>query len=151
MLTIHGTALEIDGKGVLIIGKSKSGKSTTAIQLIALGSKLIADDRTELTLDEKKVVLSAPKSLPLCVEARGIGLLNAPLAQQAPLSLVVDLSQVEKERLPCPNTKTIDFFGYTFPFYFLKGIREPASIVYVFLKFGLKNLQYGSYLEIGDD
>ena len=44
LLTIHGTALEIDGKGVLIIGKSKSGKSTTAIQLIALGSKLIADD-----------------------------------------------------------------------------------------------------------
>ena len=54
LLTIHGTELEIDGKGVLIIGKSKSGKSTTAIQLIALGSKLIADDRTELTLNEKK-------------------------------------------------------------------------------------------------
>ena len=120
MKLIHGTALETDGKGVLILGKSKSGKSTLAIQLISLGFRLVADDRTKLDLKENTVILSAPKLLPRGVEARGIGVLNAPLIKEAPLSLVVDLSKAEKERLPCPETKTIKLFGYTFPFYFLK-------------------------------
>ena len=43
-LSIHGTLMDINGMGTLIIGKSGIGKSETALELIRRGHQLIADD-----------------------------------------------------------------------------------------------------------
>jgi hypothetical protein len=48
----HGTAVEIDGRAVLICGASGLGKSTLGAGMIALGAKLISDDLSVLTLSE---------------------------------------------------------------------------------------------------
>ena len=43
-VTLHGCMVDMRGVGVLIIGKSGSGKSETAIGLLERGASLVADD-----------------------------------------------------------------------------------------------------------
>ena len=50
---MHATCVDINGSGVLIVGRSGSGKSSLAINLLALGSTLVADDQCELV--KKKI------------------------------------------------------------------------------------------------
>ena len=47
-LIMHATCVDVNGSGVLIVGHSGSGKSSLAINLLALGSKLVADDQCEI-------------------------------------------------------------------------------------------------------
>ena len=47
---MHATSVYINGKGIVIFGKSGSGKSNLAIKLISFGAKLISDDQTQLEL-----------------------------------------------------------------------------------------------------
>jgi HPr kinase/phosphorylase len=98
--TRHATAVAIAGQGVLIEGPSGSGKSALALQLIALGAELIADDRTPVELREGALWLSPPPRLEGVIEARGLGLLRVPHRAGAPLRLVVDMASVETARLP---------------------------------------------------
>lgn len=51
-IPIHGTAVDVDGRGVLICGASSAGKSTLGAGLIALGAKLISDDLSVLVPPE---------------------------------------------------------------------------------------------------
>lgn len=99
-LVLHGSCVSLAGRGLLVLGAAGSGKSTLALQLLTLGADLVADDRVALTLEDGRVMASAPAGLPPLIEARGVGLLNAPLIAAAPLRLVVDLDQAETERLP---------------------------------------------------
>jgi HPr kinase/phosphorylase len=140
MKIIHGTCIELDGKALLIQGRSNSGKSTLGLRLIALGGKLIADDRTKIFVKSNKVFVSAPETLPLAIEARGIGILNAPVCLEAPLAVVVNLSRTETTRLPDQARKKINILGYSFPFYYLRGMIDPAAVLYVVLKFGVAKL-----------
>lgn len=98
--TLHATAVSFEGKGVLIRGASGAGKSALALELMALGFGLIADDRSVVTRKGDALWLSRPASLPAMIEARGVGLLNADLVAPAKLALVVDLDTPETERLP---------------------------------------------------
>ena len=47
-LIMHATCVDVNGSGVLIIGRPGSGKSSIAINLLALGATLVADDQCEL-------------------------------------------------------------------------------------------------------
>lgn len=96
-LYFHGTAVAVDGQGALILGASGSGKSSLALALMGLGAELISDDGVWLD----GACLGRPENAPPLIEARGVGLLNAgPICETAPLSLVVDLSRIEPDRLP---------------------------------------------------
>ena len=44
LLTIHGSAVEINGRGICIAGASGAGKSTTALGLRRRGHRLLVDD-----------------------------------------------------------------------------------------------------------
>ena len=46
---LHATTVALAGQGVLILGPSGSGKSGLALQLMAMGAELVADDRTIVT------------------------------------------------------------------------------------------------------
>lgn len=97
---VHGSTVSVAGQGVLILGPSGAGKSALALRLMALGATLIADDRSVLTLKGAGVEASAPDAIKGKIEARGIGILEVPCAECAPLGLVIDLSQVSTDRLP---------------------------------------------------
>jgi len=101
METVHATAIAIDGAGVLLRGPSASGKSDLALRLIDRGARLVADDRTVLTLRDGCVEASAPPEIEGRMEVRGIGIVPVPSCGVATLRLVVDLVRAaEVERMP---------------------------------------------------
>ena len=103
---LHATAVSFGGKGMMLIGPSGSGKSSLAIEMMALGAGLIADDRVVVTRVGEGLRLSCPPNIEGLIEARGVGVLNAQPAGEADLAWVVDLAQVETERLPDPRKVT---------------------------------------------
>ncbi len=78
-------------RGILIEGPSGSGKSQLALELIALGAVLVADDRTVLIGAEGKLFARAPNSIAGLIEVRGFGLLRLPPFRLAAVAAVVTL------------------------------------------------------------
>lgn len=99
-LTVHASCVSFDGRGVLIRGRSGSGKSAMALQLLGLGAALVADDRTCLWREGGALFAGVPERIRGLVEARGVGLLNMPCEAPARVELLVDLDTHETERLP---------------------------------------------------
>ena len=118
---VHGTAVSIDGKGMLILGQSGSGKSQLALALITHGAKLISDDQVILINTESEIILSAPKSISGKIEARFVGILKMPVLI-APLYLVIDLDQKELDRLP--KKKFVTYFNKKIPALNANGIKK---------------------------
>ncbi len=100
---IHGTCVAVQEKGLLIIGASGTGKSSLALQMMALGAQLVADDRVELTGQADHVMAAGLPQIRGLIEARGIGLLRAEAARPVRLAFVVDMDQAEPARLPEPT------------------------------------------------
>lgn len=100
MTQLHATTVAIGGRGLLILGPSGSGKSSLALQLMAVGADLVADDRTDLAVEGGRLIARAPQALRGRIEARGVGILNAPASDPVPLALAVDLGRAEDQRLP---------------------------------------------------
>lgn len=97
---VHASAVAIEGRALLILGKSGAGKSSLALELLAKGAELIGDDRVELVDFAGAPHLRAHPRQRGHIEARGIGILSAPHRVSAPLGAVVDLDLDETERLP---------------------------------------------------
>ncbi len=98
---IHATCVA-DGpdRALLLLGPSGSGKSSLALQLIALGLVLVADDRTELSPTDAGLIARCPAAIQGLIEARGLGILHAPTLPHARVTLAVDLATQEPDRLP---------------------------------------------------
>lgn len=103
----HATTISIDGKGVLILGPSGSGKSALALQLLALGATLVADDHSRVTCEEGRLIAHAPPRMVGVIEARKVGLIRVPHVASVPLHLAVDMGQEERDRLPYTKSLTI--------------------------------------------
>ena len=97
---VHATTVALGDRGVLILGPSGSGKSALALHLMALGARLVADDRTILTSTPQGLVASCPPAGRGLIEARGVGILCAPTLDHVIIVLAVDLAQQETDRLP---------------------------------------------------
>lgn len=106
-MLFHTSCVAIDGRAVLILGSAGSGKSSLALQLMAYGAALVADDRTHVTVQDGWPVASAPPALSGRIEARGIGILSAAPAPATRIVLVVDLDRVETGRLPPDRTYSL--------------------------------------------
>lgn len=112
-VNIHASAVAIAGGAVLLVGPSGSGKSALALALMALGCRLISDDRCIVTLRDAALWVSAPAVLRGRIEARGIGILAADSLASAPVRLAVDLGRTETDRLPPP--REFDLLGQRIP------------------------------------
>lgn len=74
---IHGTLMEVRGKGVLIRGESGVGKSECALALIERGYLLVADDYVTVKLVGDNTLIGSSKELNYgFMECRGIGIIN---------------------------------------------------------------------------
>lgn len=105
---LHATSVKYAGQGVLITGDAGRGKSSLAIALIAQGAHLVADDQIALhAIPDGRLIATRPANLPPLIEARGIGLLNAPITRSAAISFVIDMNVDEDQRLPPPRQITI--------------------------------------------
>lgn len=104
---LHGTALVLGDRGVLILGASGSGKSTLALTLITqfqagnrLG-RLVGDDQVLMAAQGGRVTCAAPETIRGLVEVFGLGPSRISVERHAVIDLLVRLvSPAETERLP---------------------------------------------------
>ena len=104
--TIHATTVAIDGRGVLIVGPSGSGKSDLALRLIDRGAVLVADDRTVLRVEGGTVLASAPATLVGSLEVRGLGIVALPHLAEVAVAMCVELAR-DVDRLPPLRTRSL--------------------------------------------
>ncbi len=101
---VHASAVALDGRAVLILGPSGSGKSSLALALMASGCTLVSDDRTVLSERDGVLLAAPPPSIAGRIEARGLGILAADWAGPMPVVLAVDLTPDHiSPRLPAPE------------------------------------------------
>jgi serine kinase of HPr protein (carbohydrate metabolism regulator) len=99
---IHASCIAIGRHGVLLLGKSGSGKSDLALRLIDEGAMLVADDRTILYLEKGLLQARAPASIKGLLEVRGLGIVKLQSRANVRISLAVRLGR-EAARLPAPR------------------------------------------------
>src|SRR5690606_32729552 len=78
MATIHATCVALGDTGILLRGRSGSGKSDLALRLIDGGALLVADDRVALSLEGGRVIARPPAALAGYLEVRGVGPMPVP-------------------------------------------------------------------------
>ena len=124
--TLHAGSVAIDGRVVLIGGRSGQGKSDLALRLIDRGATLVSDDYTFVRRVDQQLLASAPERIAGKIEVRGVGILELPTASNLPVALFVDLD-VAPERLPTLEEKRI-VAGVTIPAIGLSGLEASAPI-----------------------
>jgi len=128
-LTIHATTVARAGRGLVILGPSGSGKSGLALQLMAMGAVLVADDQTILRRREDLLFASCPPAIHGRIEARGVGILAAGAIDEAVVCLAVDLGVAETERLP--PLRYVEWLGVPIALvHHLQSPHFPAAILH---------------------
>ena len=124
--TLHATCVAIDGRGVLIEGRSGSGKSDLALRLIDRGAVLVADDYTVLTAVDGRLLASAPATIAGMIEVRGIGILASPHRDGLTVALIVALDDAP-QRMP-ERLELREIGGVHVPVMPLAGFEASAPI-----------------------
>ena len=96
-------------RGVLVEGKSGSGKSDLALRCLGRGFRLVSDDRTTLWVSEGRLFGRAPGPIAGLIEARGRGSVPAEPRRLAEVALVVRCLEPSDplERLPEASCRTL--------------------------------------------
>ena len=116
---LHGTAVAIGEprarRGVLITGRSGSGKSDLALRLIDRGAVLVADDQVIVEVAKEPgpgqgqgpLLMHAVSGFEGRLEVRGLGIVRFASAGSAPLALWAELGTAAAERLPEGETRQL--------------------------------------------
>lgn len=105
---LHGTAVAAAGRALLILGPAGAGKSSLALEMMALGAGLIADDVVKVMRRDGALWACQPDGGAAeegaahrgVIEARGLGLIRVGAAAPAEIALVIDVASPEAERIP---------------------------------------------------
>ncbi|MBV8505978.1 MAG: hypothetical protein JOZ11_09250 [Alphaproteobacteria bacterium] len=125
-ILVHATAIAIDGRAVLLRGRSGVGKSDLALRLIDGGARLVADDQVELRRAGERVLVSAPAAIAGLIEVRGVGILRVEAVAEATLALLVDLvPPAEVDRFP--EARCEDVLGIAAPSIALSAFEASAA------------------------
>ena len=125
-LVMQASCVVIGGRAVLIEGPPGSGKSSLALALLDRSARLIGDDAVSLTRKGNQIIAAPPPNIAGLIEVRGIGIVTMPLADPAPVALILTLGQSPGQRLPeaAPGR---DIFGLAIPaLAFEPGSLAPA-------------------------
>lgn len=134
MTSTHATVVAYNGRGVMIIGKAGAGKSGLALQLMAYGADLVADDAVKLRNEKGKIIASCPPNIAGLIEARSVGILSVKSIEQVVLEFVVDLDKTVAKRLPVLETKTI--LGVDIALIAGENLPNISAIIWSLLKVG---------------
>lgn len=125
MERIHATCVVIKGQGVLLRGDPGTGKSDLALRLIDKGAGLVADDYTELSVEDGKLFANVPSAIQGLLEVRGVGIVQLGCVPRVPVTAIFDLVPLSDiERLPEPQTE--EFEGADIPRYCIHGFDASA-------------------------
>ena len=123
---VHGTMVEVFGKGLLIQGEAGVGKSTSALGLLQRGHRLVADDVVCIQRKNWKYLLASGSEAGGChMEIRGIGLIHAAhlfgagsVCKNKTVDLIVRLEEARESFVE-------DRIGLEEKFLELLGVRVP--------------------------
>ncbi len=97
---LHGVLLDVNGIGILLLGKSGIGKSETALDLVVRGHRLVADDVIKIRAKAGTLVGRGAGILGHHMEIRGLGIINiedlygvAAVRAAKKIELVVELHE----------------------------------------------------------
>jgi HPr kinase/phosphorylase len=121
---VHGTCVAFGRAAALLRGPSGSGKSDLALRFLFLARRgpaalepptLVADDQVLITRAGTTLLAKAPESIKGKLEVRGVGIVEAKVAAEAELKVVVDLVPPQDvERLPADDA-SIKLLGIDLP------------------------------------
>jgi serine kinase of HPr protein (carbohydrate metabolism regulator) len=124
---IHASSIMVDGRVVLIAGRSGSGKSDLALRLIDRGALLVADDYTHIEGRDGRLIASAPPQIAGRIEVRGVGIVELASAVEGNVALLVDLDRAV-ERMPAEPLPTTALDGIAIPTLGLSAFEASAPI-----------------------
>ena len=112
MKNIHASCVVFRGKGVMFVGPSGSGKSSSCLRLITdENAILLADDRVDLRTEQGELVGSCPEQIAGLFEIYGVGIKSFPHIKEHKIDIVIELvehvSQIER----MPNSEFYEFEG----------------------------------------
>ncbi|PSJ39880.1 HPr kinase/phosphorylase [Allosphingosinicella deserti] len=133
---LHASCVAIEGRAVLVAGRSGSGKSDLALRLIDRGARLVSDDYTELCARDGRLLAAAPERIAGKLEVRGIGIVDLEPLAHVPVALLVDLD-LGPERMPDAASRS--FAGIEIPVIGLAALEAsaPIKVESALLRFGL--------------
>lgn len=100
---LHASTVAIQGRAVLIEGRSGSGKSDLALRLIDRGAALVSDDYTLVKHKGDGLAAYAAPNIAGKIEIRGLGIIEMPHVDEQPVHLVVTLAE-QIIRMPAEET-----------------------------------------------
>lgn len=108
-IALRGTAVSLDGRAILLAGRSGAGKTSLAAELIVqAGACLVSDDLVLASHVDGGVGVASPGTVPARIELRGIGLVPVPAGGIAPLAAILLLAPSAR-RLPA--SEHVSLFG----------------------------------------
>lgn len=136
---IHGTVVVWQNSGILIIGRSGSGKSQLALALMSDAThpcSLVADDGVLLRADGADLWASVPARLRGKIERYGMGIETHEFVETCRLALVVELTPRDRiERMPEPDVLIWAHEAVSLPKLILpEQPRNGASAIYATLR-----------------
>jgi hypothetical protein len=96
---VHASCVALDGRAVLLLGVSGSGKSDLALRLIDRGWAFVADDYVHVKNSGGRLAASPPPKIAGRMEIRNVGLVDIPHLQSATVALAIWLDGTP-ERMP---------------------------------------------------
>lgn len=136
--TVHASAVAIDGRAVLIIGPSGSGKSDLALRLLDRGFMLVSDDQTIVKKDGEKLLALAPPTIAGKLEIRGIGIIDVERVENVPVALLVELTS-DIQRLP-DDSRERPILGVRLPLITIDAMTAsaPSKVALALDRMGLR-------------
>jgi serine kinase of HPr protein (carbohydrate metabolism regulator) len=136
--TVHASTVATDGRAVVILGPSGSGKSDLALRLLDRGFTLVSDDQTVVKKDGERLVASAPPNIAGKLEIRGIGIVDMETVTNIPVALLVELTS-EIQRLP-DESRERPLLGVKLPLISIDAMTAsaPSKVALALDRMGLK-------------
>ena len=136
--TLHASTVATEGRAVVIIGPSGSGKSDLALRLLDRGFTLVSDDQTTIKKDGERLIASAPPNIAGKMEVRGIGIVPMETVASVPVALLVELTS-EIQRLPDENRER-PLLGIKLPLISIDAMTAsaPSKVALALDRMGLK-------------
>lgn len=132
---VCGVLVSINGIGVLIRGKSRTGKSSCALKLISEGGKLVSDDVVDIRkFSDRGLIGQSPSRTKDLIEIRNMGIANIrylfgdeAVTEKSTIHMIVELSEKGgKERLE--RDTGVNMMGIHLPAYrFARGFPMEAA------------------------
>ena len=127
---MHGVLLDVNGSGVLIIGRSGVGKSEAALDLITRGHRLVTDDVVNIKLIAKKILMGSGSDITKHkMEIRGLGIIDicaifgiGSIRNRKRIELVIKLEHWD-------NSKEYERLGLEEKTHRILGIDIPMIII----------------------